>query len=612
MSSTKLSSTTYTTAAVETVATLLIVLYFSLYGAYGSIQKTLHGIVQLVADTWTKTHVYQNYYGLTWLEAGYSVRLILLAVLVGLVLGLLIAILRIRTKRKAFVLVLNAVSALLEAIPEPMYVILLVLLVLFLHNRYGVNIPAFPFGDPTWKDTVIPVLALGLPSAFYLQRVLYLRLREEQHVQYVTTATSKGASQRQVFYRHILANVLPSLVRQIPVLGALVLSSVIFAEFFLNYQGLLFYFTQYGVAWNMSTGAMGGPPNPTGSFRPGFYYEPGVVLLLGLFLVVMWLFFRILSFVWQSWRYPQGIPTTPAGVTLQTRKLPLFIGAVLLSLLVIFGLDPKLVTNHNPSTSHLANYATGQSAPFPPSLTYPLGTNQLGQDLLSQALYGTLNSLIPVALMAGLVVLIALILVTLAVRNPRGILTKLVTSAGRILSAIPALFILFLAMYHRNLNTRYQILFFVLWIVVFELGRAAFALLEASTEWFQFGFIEGALSIGKSRARIFWTDLRPWVKQFSLEYGFSELARGLSIMTQLAAFHIYAQEHMAYIPFEGRLMGIQSAQLTWFSMLGDVTNNFSFTAFPYFLYAPVLALLIAMIGANLMARGLRGDVHLDG
>lgn len=122
MSSTKLSSTTYTTAAVETVATLLIVLYFSLYGAYGSIQKTLHGIVQLVADTWTKTHVYQNYYGLTWLEAGYSVRLILLAVLVGLVLGLLIAILRIRTKRKAFVLVLNAVSALLEAIPEPMYV----------------------------------------------------------------------------------------------------------------------------------------------------------------------------------------------------------------------------------------------------------------------------------------------------------------------------------------------------------------------------------------------------------------------------------------------------------------------------------------------------------
>ncbi|OFW81469.1 MAG: hypothetical protein A2201_04640 [Alicyclobacillus sp. RIFOXYA1_FULL_53_8] len=293
----------------------------------------------------------------------------------------------------------------------------------------------------------------------------------------------------------------------------------------------------------------------------------------------------------------------------------IILGAVLLAGLLVVSLYPQLLTAQKPNHVDYANYATGQTAPYPPSPVHPFGTDQYGQDLLARTLAGTLNTLLPALSITVIVVFVSMIFSTLAVSSERSIISKSIQSIGNIMSALPALLLLMLVMNHRNMSSPYQEVQYTLWIALFEIGRGAYAFYESMDKWFGMDFVDGAVMIGRSRLGILFTHLRSWLVMFLLEFAFSELARVLSIMTMLAAFHIYAVEKMSSIPFFisfPPILGIQSAQDSWVAIIGDATNNGAFISYPYFLYGPFLALLIAMLGANFIARGFRGRAILAG
>jgi len=125
---------------------------------------------------------------------------------------------------------------------------------------------------------------------------------------------------------------------------------------------------------------------------------------------------------------------------------------------------------------------------------------------------------------------------------------------------------------------------------------------------------EGALAVGRGRAVILFTHLRLWLWRYVVEFFFVEFVRIGSLMTLLAAFHIYAVERtglLAFKPFgsEQWPTGIVSGSLSWFGMIGGTTMNLSYLSYPFFLYGPILALMVTLVGANLIARGLRGKVR---
>lgn len=243
---------------------------------------------------------------------------------------------------------------------------------------------------------------------------------------------------------------------------------------------------------------------------------------------------------------------------------------------------------------------------------HPFGTDQYGQDLLARTLGGTLNTLVPALSITVIVLIVSMIFSSIAVSSEKPIISKSIQSIGSIMSALPTLLLLLLVMDHRNMSSPDQEMQYILWIALFEIGRGSYAFYESMDKWFGMDFIEAAVMIGRSRLGILFTHLRSWLVMFMMEFAFSELARVLSIMTMLAAFHIYAVEKLSNIPFfisYPPILGIQSAQDSWVAILGDATNNGAFISYPYFLYAPVLALLIAMLGANFIARGFRGAVE---
>jgi len=289
-------------------------------------------------------------------------------------------------------------------------------------------------------------------------------------------------------------------------------------------------------------------------------------------------------------------------------------GGLMLGVLFILSLHPEFVTSQSPTHIEYANYKTGQSAPFPPSLVHPFGTDDVGRDFLARTLAGTWNTLYPAVAITMIVLALSMFLGTIGSTSGNKIIPKFIRSISGVMSSLPVLMLLVLVMGKRNLTSPHQEITYMIWIALFEIGRGAYAFYESMETWLGMDFVEAAITLGRTKIGILFTHLRSWLVLFFIEFAFSELARVLSIMTMLAAFHIYAIEKISSIPFfisYPPVLGIQSAQNTWIAMIGDSTNNAAFVGYPYFLYAPALALLVTVMGANLIARGIRGKIEVE-
>lgn len=585
----------YITPLFETLGALLIFLYIAVYGFNAHILQAFHGAVLLLWYTISDQHIYAFYYGVIPSTFWYSVRLILVGILFAVIGGMLFTIARIRLKAISSHIVENVV-ALFESIPEPMYVVIVVLITLYFIQNLGINLPVFIDGPPNWVDTLIPGTALALPAAFYLSRMMTLRILDEVNAAYAITAFSKGASHRRVFYRHILANGLPFLLRHLPVVSAIVISSEMFAEYMLEYRGAYYQFTTYGLGW-------GHKPRYVAS------YEPGYILVLGAVLVLLWLIIRLISNASFDALYQAEIQKVPWPQRRRVAWTWIITGIIFIGIIVVASVFPHLLTANSPTKQHLWNRKLHLSAPFPPSKQFPLGTDGYGRGLLSQTLHGTWATLWPAILCTGLVFLASLSLTTLTVRRPNGVLARMIRFLGTALSALPAFLVLLVVLHPRN-GEAHQWLLFVVWIMIVEVGRSSYSFLTASDEWYQFSFVQGAISVGGSRVRILYTHLRGWLASFSLEYVFAEFSRILALMTMLSVFQIYAVAGIGYNPLvSSTTKVVTSLQSTWFSMLGDVILSGAYMSDSYLLYAPALALLVIMIGSNLIARGIRGQVQ---
>src|SRR6202171_4533712 len=92
----------------------------------------------------------------------------------------------------------------------------LLLVLLFAVTLHWVS----PAGFPVWKAAIapairalpLPAIALAMPQAAILARVLRGALIETLHEDYIRTARAKGAGEWQVLWHHALPNALPSVL----------------------------------------------------------------------------------------------------------------------------------------------------------------------------------------------------------------------------------------------------------------------------------------------------------------------------------------------------------------------------------------------------------------
>lgn len=562
--------------------------------------------MSLLRDTFTGKNIAKQYHGLTFIDVWNSTRLIFFGIVFASFIGMIFSFATIWMTRTRTKLVRDVLDMILMSVPEPIYVVIVFILAFVAAAYFNIVIPGlFPLANPTWSDTFVPGVAIAIPPALYLQRVLHLRLRDERNADYVATAVSKGSSHVRVLFRHVWPNVLSTFIAQLPVVVALVLSSVPFAEFFFGYHGLYFRFTQL-VGWNTLGPAVN---RLTRLPVPPHNYETGEAAVAGLLPVAIWVMFDLISRVIRAHPKYQDSRTTPRGSSLKVQWKWVISGGILLSVILILLTFPHIVTNDSPTKKHLLNLQNYSTPPYRPSPLHPFGTDPEGRDLLARVLHGGLNVIGTGAAIASIVTILSLGIALFIASRERVHFGLFLRRFGRVASSLPTFLLLFFAMYQRDVKSHHQVIVYIAWICLFELGRGTVSFLSSMEEWLKFGFVEGIQSMGRSRLAVIVINLRSWVRSFTLAFLFAEFSRVISLMTLLAMFHIYPSEAVGDISLlNGQgVLAVVSTHVSWIAAIGDWSNQVGgVITYPFLLLAPLLALVVTMLGVQLVERGIRG------
>ena len=115
----------------------------------------------------------------------------------------------------------------------------------------------------------------------------------------------------------------------------------------------------------------------------------------------------------------------------KTYNILVILGWIIILFFVLVAIFAPVIARYNPS-------ATGSAVLMKPSQEHPLGTNDVGQDILSELIYGTRISMFIGVFAALVVTLIGTMLGVLAAYYG-GILDKLITALTSLTMALPGL-----------------------------------------------------------------------------------------------------------------------------------------------------------------------------
>ncbi|PSR20328.1 MAG: glutathione ABC transporter permease GsiC [Sulfobacillus acidophilus] len=98
--------------------------------------------------------------------------------------------------------------------------------------------PLGGYGTPVLWYAFLPGLTLGIGGAAYYQQLIRSRVLEVLPQQYIATARAKGLSERQVLLRHVMPQVLTTLITQIGMDAGYFMAGVVVVETVFGWPGI--------------------------------------------------------------------------------------------------------------------------------------------------------------------------------------------------------------------------------------------------------------------------------------------------------------------------------------------------------------------------------------
>lgn len=145
---------------------------------------------------------------------------VILAALIGIPVGVLAAV------KKGTMLDTGStvVSLVLASLPGFWFALLMMLL-------FSLKLGWLPsFGLGTWKNYIMPVATLALPSSAYVSRMVRITMLEALNSDYVRTARAKGAGPARIIFIHVLRNALMPVITTLGMNFAGLLGGAVIAE----------------------------------------------------------------------------------------------------------------------------------------------------------------------------------------------------------------------------------------------------------------------------------------------------------------------------------------------------------------------------------------------
>ena len=168
---------------------------------------------------------------------GSTLQLTVAATLILVVLGVLMGAVMATTRSRVVRAALDQLSTLCLALPPFVSGVILIFLFAVVWGVLpsGGDAPFLTEPSESLKRLLLPSIAMALPSAPVVARLLATEMRRAGDQEYVLTALAKGASMRRVTWRHVVPNSLGPPIIEVGIrvghmLGGAVVAEAIFAR----------------------------------------------------------------------------------------------------------------------------------------------------------------------------------------------------------------------------------------------------------------------------------------------------------------------------------------------------------------------------------------------
>jgi ABC-type dipeptide/oligopeptide/nickel transport system permease subunit len=260
------------------------------------------------------------------------------------------------------------------------------------------------------------------------------------------------------------------------------------------------------------------------------------------------------------------------------------VGAVLVAIITLGALFAPLIDQHAPLGKNVAALSE-LGAPGAPSLAYPMGTDMLGRCVSSRILHGARISL-EVGILATLIALGIGVFVGLTAGYAGGLVDTLLMRLVDLILAFPfLLLVIALAAVLRQEASGIGPVLVVLGIVGWTTMARVIRGKVLSVR--EMEFVLAARAMGATRTRILYRHILPNV-----------LGPVVVLGTISVAQMILAESTLSYLG-----LGAPPPIPTWGRMLSEGTN-YKLGA-PWLITVPGLAILVTVLGWNLLGEGLR-------
>lgn len=251
-------------------------------------------------------------------------------------------------------------------------------------------------------------------------------------------------------------------------------------------------------------------------------------------------------------------------------------GGILVMLVFILSIFAPLVAPYNPSSIDIKNILVG------PSISHPLGTDDLGRDVLSRMLWGGRVSLEVGFIAVGIATLIGIMLGSLA-GYYGGWVDSIIMRSVDIMLSIPTIFLILavISILEPNIINIMIVIGLTSWMEPARLIRGEFISIKERE------FVLAAQAMGAGDNRIMFRHILP---------------NGLSPILVSATMGVGAAILIeSGLSFLG--LGVQPPTPSWGSLLSSGKDNIEIA---WWLSAfPGLAILLTVLGYNLLGEGIR-------
>ncbi len=569
----------------------------------------------------------------------HSIGLLLLSLAIATVSGWALGLLMALRQRRAGSMFIFTLTVLGTSTPSFLLAMLLWIINIRVHNRF--DVPALPPTGFGWDaHLIMPALVLAARPLAQIAQVTYVQVSQALGQDFIRTAHAKGLSARMVRDRHAIPNIIAPVLTTVGTSLRYSLSSLPVVEYFFLWPGvgllilqaidadmptlvtdsivcLGLFFLVVNLLLDLALPLLDPRLRDTSSNRVGV---EGMGLN-GLKEGLVGIFNRQRTRGETLPPLPRstvsralleaGEPAATARATWAFKglasNLPLLIGGALVVGMILVGIFAPRLTAANPYQSHGVMTIDGVigAPPYPPSDTFPWGTDHIGRDVQALVLYGARQTLLLAffGMLARLV--LGSMLGAVAGWQQGGRFDRLVMGATNVWAAFPTT--IFALLLIQGLGIQQGMWVFVVALCVVGWGEVAQTVRQQVIHIKPQLFIEAARSIGARASRTLAQHVMPGLLPMLIVLGVLEMGGILMLLAELGFLNTFLgggfRVEIGEVGQMQPIVAYFSDIPEWGAMLANVRQWWR--SYPWMAWYPGAAFFLAILSFNLFGEGLR-------